>query len=222
LTFFKKLTFDNSAQKPNFIQVYTTVSMKNVFIAFLTLASVSLFAQPAKKGKEMTMTPEFSKGYYLPMKGDTVKGEVQNNRDKETDFYTNIMFKAKGASKATEITTKKAKGYGYDDNHFSALKMDDKEVYIKLLEQGRLNLMEWKYEDKEGKAKAVYFIIDTRATAEDKSGTNVLTQLNEVSHKKILKPFFKDQPILLDQVDKWYFKLEEVRKAVSEFNAMYP
>lgn len=198
--------------------------MKNFFVAILTLISISLFAQPGKKGKGPSMTPEFAKGYYINLKGDSVKGEIQSNMEKESDFYVSFMFKAKGASKGSEINTKKAKGYGYDNSHFTTLKMDQSDVYIKYIEQGRLNLMEWKYAGNgvdEGKFISVYFIVDTRATPEDKSGTNVLTQLNEKSHKKILKPFFKDQPILLEQVDKWFFKIDEVRKAVQEFNALY-
>lgn len=197
--------------------------MKNLFVAIFTIASISLFAQPGKN-KAMKMTPEYSPGYYLNLKGDTVRGEIQNNRDNESDAYISFMYKAKGGGKGAEITPKKAKGYGYDGNNFTILKMDDKEVYIKYLEQGRLNLLEWKYAgngDDAGKTLSIYFIVDTRATADDKNGTNVLTQLNDKSHKKILKPFFKDQPIILEQVDKWFFKIEEVRKAVAEFNALY-
>ena len=198
--------------------------MKNLLVTVFTIASISLFAQPGKKSKEMKMTPEWSKGYYLNQKGDTVRGEVQNNMDKESDFYVSFMFKAKGAGKGAEINPKKAKGYGFDENHFTVLHMDQNDVYIKYIEKGRLNLMEWKYAGNgvdEGKTLGVYFIVDTRATADDKNQTNVLTQLNDKSHKKILKPFFKDQPVILEQVDKWFFKIEEVRKAVQEFNALY-
>ncbi len=198
--------------------------MKNLFVTIFTLASIGLFAQPGKKGAAPKMTPEFSKGYYINFKGDSVKGEVQNNMDRESDFYISFMFKLKGASKGTEITPKKAKGYGFDDTHFSLLKMDAGDVYIKYLEHGRLNLMEYKYAGNgvdEGKILSLYFIVDSRAGADDKNQTNILTQLNEKSHKKILKPFFKDQPILLEQVDKWFFKIDEVKKAVQEFNALY-
>jgi hypothetical protein len=198
--------------------------MKHVFIAILAFTSAGLLAQPGGKNKEMKMTPEFAKGYYVSLKGDTVKGEVQTNPNKETDLYNTFQFKLKGATKGTEITSKKAQAYGFDDKHFTVLKMDDKDVYIRYLEKGRLNLMEWKYpKDVDGveKAMPVYFIIDTRATEADKTNTHVLTQLNEMSFKKQLKPFFKDQPVLLDQIDKWALKIDEVRKAVSEFNAMY-
>jgi hypothetical protein len=197
--------------------------MKNLFVAIFTITSLGLFAQPGKN-KAMKMTPEFSKGYYLNLKGDTVRGEVQNNMDHEWDYNTSFIFKVKGGGKGAEINPKKAKGFGYDGNHYTVLHMDQNDVYIKYLETGRLNLMEWKYPGKgadEGKTMAVYFVVDTRAAADDKNQTNILTQLDDRNHKKILKPFFKDQPILLEQVDKWFFKIEEVRKAVQEFNALY-
>ncbi len=198
--------------------------MKNLFVTIFATVSISLFAQPAKKGSVPKMTPEFSKGYYVNLKGDSIRGEVQNNMDRESDFYASFNFKLKGASKGTEFNSKKAKAYGFDETHFTMLKMGDNDVYIKYLEHGRLDLMEYKYAGNgadEGKILSLYFIVDTKATPEDKNGTNILTQLNEKSHKKILKPFFKDQPILLEQVDKWFFKIDEVRKAVQEFNALY-
>jgi len=197
--------------------------MKNLFITVFTIASICLFAQPGKN-KLLKMTPEYSKGYYLNLKGDSVRGEIQNNMDNEWDYSTYFMFKVKGGSKGAEINPKKAKGYGYDGNHYTVLHMDQNDVYIKYLEIGRLNLLEWKYPgngDDAGKVLSVYFIIDSQAPADDKNQTNILTQLNDKSHKKILKPFFKDQPIILEQVDKWFFKIDEVRKAVQEFNALY-
>lgn len=195
--------------------------MKNLFTALFTLVTIGLIAQPAKKGKEMRIAPSFSKGYYVNLKGDTVRGEVQNNMDKESDYTNSFFFKLKGATKGTEINSKKAKAYGFDGNNYSTLKMDDKDVYIKYLEQGRLNLFEYKYDSSDG-VKAIYFIVDTRAGEDDKNGTNLLTQLDEKSFKKQLKPFFKDQPIVLEPVDKWFLKIEEIRKAVAEFNGMYP
>lgn len=195
--------------------------MKNFFIVAFALISFGIIAQPAKKGKEMRIAPSFSQGYYVNLKGDTIKGEVQNNMDKESDYANSFFFKGKGATKATEINSKKAKAFGFDDRNYTTLKMDDKDVYIRFLEQGRLNLFEYKYDSSEG-VKAVYFIIDSRAGADDKNGTNILTQLDEKSFKKQLKPFFKDQPIVLEPVDKWFLKIDEIRKAVAEFNGMYP
>lgn len=197
--------------------------MKKAFLAITTLCSLSSYAQPGK-GKEMKMTPSFSPGYYISLKGDTVKGEVQNNRDFEYDNSLSLFFRIKSGSKPMEYNTKKAKGYGFDNNHYTSLKMDDKDVYIKILETGRLNLFEYKYADAKGPqgVGTVYFIVDSRAAENDKAGTNILTQLDEMSFKKQLKPFFKDQPIVLEPVDKWKLKIEEIRKAVVEFNGMYP
>jgi hypothetical protein len=196
--------------------------MKKIFFSLLVLGSLSVFAQP--KGKAAKMTPEFAPGYYVSLKGDTVRGEVQTNLDKEDMFYKSFFYRPKGGGKPAEITTKKAKAYGYGDTHFSTLKMDENDVYIRYVERGRLNLFEYKYakvENGEETFPSTYFIIDTRATADDKTGTHELMQIPDRNHKKVLAKYFKDQPILLDQVDKWYFKIDEIRKAVSEFNAMY-
>ncbi|MGZ3883354.1 MAG: hypothetical protein ACXVPD_04005, partial [Bacteroidia bacterium] len=199
--------------------------MKNTLICMLALSAVTAFAQPAKKGKEAKMAPVFAPGYYLSLKGDTVKGEVQTNLDKEEQLYTTIFFKAKGAAKATEVSTKKAKGYGYDNNHFILFKIGENDLYLKYLEKGRLDLLEYKFaKNVDGVEKMVpaYFIRDSKAPDDDKFQTNIITQIpTEHNHKKVLKNFFRDQPILLDQVDKWVFNIEEIKKAVREFNAMY-
>lgn len=194
--------------------------MKNFFLFALVFASVLLVAQPSKN-KGMSMAPTFAPGYYVSLKGDTVKGEIRNNMDNQSDYAKSFFFRKTPKSKAMELNSKKAKGYGFDDKHFSSLKMDDKDVYIQYMEQGRLNLFEFSYEAKDG-PKSVYLIVDTRATEEDKTGTHFMIQLDEKQFKKQLKPYFKDQPMLLEQVDKWVLNIEEIRKAVKEFNAMYP
>lgn len=172
------------------------------------------------------MAPVYSPGYYVGLKGDTVRGEIQTNLDKEEQIYTTILFKAKGAVKPAEITTKKAKGYGFDDISFTLLKIDDEDRYIKYIERGRLNLYEYKFRkvvDGVEKLVPLYFIQDSKAGADDKFQTNIITQIpTDRNHKKVLKDFFRDQPILLDQVDKWVFNIEEIKKAVREFNGMYP
>lgn len=193
--------------------------MKNLLITIFSVASLGIIAQP--KGKEMKIAPAYSQGYYVNLKGDSIKGEVQNNMDKESDYSDGFFFKVKGLGKPVFINSKKAKAYGFEEKHFTTLKMDDKDVYIRFLEQGRLSLFEYKYANSDG-VKAVYFIVDTRATEDDKTGTHLLIQLDEKSFKKQLKPYFKDQPIVLERVDKWFFKLDEIRKAVTEFNGMYP
>jgi hypothetical protein len=202
--------------------------MKKLFLSLLAFGTLTALSQPAKKGKEMHMTPIFAPGYYVNLKGDTVRGEVQTNLEKEISQYISFIYKPKGAAKGSEITPKKAKAYGYDDVHFTMLKLDEQnDVYIKYLEIGRLVFLEYKFlkiEDKVEKIKTIYFIKDTKAASDDKSGTGELNQLPSedlTGFKKALKPFFKDQPILLDQVDKWYFRIAEIRKAVREFNAMY-
>ncbi|HRD38103.1 MAG TPA: hypothetical protein PLC65_05690 [Bacteroidia bacterium] len=177
----------------------------------------------------MSIAPTFGPGYYISLKGDTVKGEVRNNMDNESDYANSFWFRKAANSKPMELNSKKAKGYGVDDKHFSSLKMDEKDVYIKYLEQGRLNLFEYAYMTKDG-SKAVYLIVDSRINIASCSLGGALACLRKAQvymderkqFKKQLKPYFKDQPMLLEQVDKWFLKIDEIRKAVKEFNGMYP
>lgn len=194
--------------------------MKNLLVTLFSLATIGLIAQPGK-GKEMKIAPSYSQGYYVNLKGDTLKGDVQNNMDRESDYSDGFFFRLRGLGKPMPINSKKAKAYGFENKHFTTLKMDDKDVYIRYVEQGRLNLFEYKYLAG-SEVKAVYFVVDTRATETDKTNTHLLIQLDEKAFKKQLKPYFKDQPIVLEPVDKWVFNLDAIRKAISEFNGMYP
>jgi hypothetical protein len=198
--------------------------MKRILTVLLVVSAIAAFAQPAKKGKEMKMAPIFAPGYYVSLKGDTVPGEVQTNLEKEHQFYLSFFFKGKGAAKAIELNSKKAKAYGYNDVYYTVYKIGEEDVYLKYLEHGRLNLFEYKMpkmEDGVEKYIPQYYIQDTKAAADDKEGTSKITILPDRNHKKTLKAFFADQPILLDPIDKWYFKIDEIKKAVKDFNAMY-
>lgn len=197
--------------------------MRKFILTTLIVSSISIFAQP-NKGKGMKMAPVLAPGYYVPMKGDTVRGEIQTNLENDASYYKSFFFKAANSPKTVEMTAKKAKAYGFGDQEFITLKIDEEDVYIKYLENGRLRLMEYQYVkviDGVEKYPSVYYIQDTKAASDDKNNTKELTQLPERKYKPVLAKFFKDQPILLEEVDKWYFKIDEIRKAVREFNKLY-
>lgn len=202
------------------------MGMKKILLSLFTLSTIVAFAQPGKKGKEAHMEPVLAPGYYLTAKGDSVKGEVQTNRENDAAFYKSVLFKAKGVPKVTELTPKKVRGYGFGDKHFIVFKMGEEEVYIKYMEKGRINLMEYqtaKVEEGVEKYPSTYYIQDTKAAGDDTHGTKDLTEIPQKppGHKKLLKIFLKDQPIIADVVDKWYFKIDEIQKAVHEFNKLY-
>ncbi len=198
--------------------------MKKLLSIVFVATSVFAFAQPGKKGKDPKMAPELVPGYYVTAKGDTVKGEIQTNLENEGELYKNIYFKAPGAAKVTVITTKKAKAYGYGDNHFVMTPYDAQtEVYLRYLAKGRLNLLEFKYPTTVAgnpTIAAEYYIQDTKADEENKE-LRELKKLNEKFYKKELKPYMKDQPMIWNDMDKFTFKPDAVSNSIREYNRFY-
>ncbi|MGZ4090289.1 MAG: hypothetical protein ACXVNO_06185 [Bacteroidia bacterium] len=194
---------------------------------FLSIVMIAVtcvaFGQPGKKGKDPSMAPVLTKGYYVNSKGDTVKGEVQTNVG-ELDIYKGFNFRAPGATKVIAIDTKKAKGYGFDGRNFILVPYDaESSVYIEQLVKGRLNFFEIKFEDtKEGRPviSTRYYIQDTQADEADKE-MRELKAISTKFYKKDLKPYMKEQPMTWTDLDKFVFNREAVVNAIKEYNKYY-
>lgn len=192
---------------------------KLLSIIFVTVATVG-FAQPGKKGKGPSMAPELVPGYYVTAKGDTVKGDIQTNLENEGDLYRSINFFPKGATKVTVVTSKKARAYGFGDNHFVASNIaGQEEIYLKYLAKGRLNFMEFKYSS-DGGIVSDYFIQDSKADDANKD-LRELKKLNPKFYKKELKPYMKDQPMIHDDLDKFTFTPAKIANSIREYNRFY-
>lgn len=198
--------------------------MKNILSAALIAFTFTAFAQPGKKGAEPKMAPVLAPGYYVTVKGDTVKGDVQTNPENELDIYKGFSFRAPGTTKVVPIAEKKAKSYGFEGKHFIQVPYDAQSVvYIQELVKGRLNFYEYKFADKkEGKPviSAIYYIQDSKADEADKEMA-VLKAISTKFYKKDLKPYMKDQPIVWSDLDKFTFNREAVINAIKEFNKYY-
>jgi hypothetical protein len=192
-------------------------------ILFISIATLAI-AQPGK-GKDPKMAPVTAAGYYLTLKGDTVRGEVQTNPDGgEAALYQGFSFKAPGATKVTPMSPKKAKGYGFKNKHFVLVPYDSQtEVYVEVLASGRLKFYEYRYDEvinKQPVISSAYYIQDTQADEKEKE----LKELKGISlkfYKKDLKPYMKDQPMTWNDLDKFNFNKEAVVKAIKEFNKYY-
>ncbi|GIV26221.1 MAG: hypothetical protein KatS3mg027_0035 [Bacteroidia bacterium] len=198
----------------------------NFFQIFLLIIFSSVaFAQPKKgNNKALSVAPEFEKGWYLPYKGDTIKGEIQTNAgETEAQFNLSFFFKAPNAKKVTEITTKKAKAYGFGERKFEILKINEVDYFAEVLEKGRVTLYQINEEKTEKERKVavpVYYIIDAQADPKSKLA-GIVELPKEKPYKKVLKELFKEQPMLIENVDKWYLQIDQVRQAIQEFNKLY-
>lgn len=205
------------------------MNLKNFFqhlILLLFVFSIQFaFSQPKRgNNKVATVAPEFEKGWYLPYKGDTIKGEIQVNAgETEAQYNISFFFKAPNAKKVSEITTKKAKAYGFGDRKFEILKINDVEYFAEILEKGRISLYQINKEKIEKDRKVaipVYYINDAQADPKSKLA-GIVELPKEKPYKKVLKELFKEQPMLIENVDKWFLQIDQVRQAIQEFNKIY-
>ncbi len=193
-------------------------------ISFLFLTLI-IFAQAKKENnKAMLVAPEFEKGWYLPYKGDTIKGEIQINAgETEVQYNISFLFKPVSVKKVSEISTKKARAYGFGDRKFEILKIGETDYFAEVLEKGRVTLYQINEEKMEKNRKVavpVYYVTD--AQADQKSKLAGMVQLpKEKPYKKALKELFQEQPMLIENVDKWHLQIDQVRQAIEEFNKMY-
>ncbi len=194
--------------------------MKKIFSILLTAASLTAVSQPKKAAK---MAPILVPGYYVSLKGDTVKGEIQTNPDDETDFYRGFFFKAAKGGKPTLLGAKKAKAYGFEGKDFAVIPYETGEIYAQYLAKGRLNFMEYRMHDvKDGEPviAGVYFIQDTQADDAEKE-LRELKQISNKFYKRDLKPYMKSQPVTWTDLDKFTFDKNAVSNAIKEFNKYY-
>lgn len=195
--------------------------MKNTFITIFALASLFLKAQI---NKVATMEPILTDGYYVSLKGDTIKGKVQVNPPSNDEFYQQFHFKDMRSKKSKIYTVQRAKAYGFDDKNFVMVNLRGRKVFMERLTTGRLRFYELKFREKASKdseLQSAYFIKDTQAE-------NVDTELKELKkitpkfYKKNLKPFMKDQPAIWNSLDKYNFNEQSIISAVNQFNVYYP
>ncbi|HQQ93608.1 MAG TPA: hypothetical protein PLQ93_03565 [Bacteroidia bacterium] len=194
--------------------------MKKLLCIVFLGSAIGLAAQPKKDPKMAATT---SPGYYVVAKGDTVKGEVRNNPEDPTEFYTTFMFKPAKGGKLMPVSANKAKAYGFDDRHFVQIKDNGADIYVEVLARGRLNFYEFRYNGKIDGLPAVesaYFVQDNMAEGEDIK-LRELKKINNKFYKKELKPYMKDQPVIWADMDKFTFNKEAVTNSIKEFNKFY-
>jgi hypothetical protein len=153
------------------------------------------------------------KGYMINMTGDTLKGEVKMNPKKEFDNFSKVNFKdASGVQK--NYKPDKVKGYGFDNKHFIASKLDGEPTFYKVLSKGSLMLFEVMIEVQqmnEISTKTEYYF----AKANDAE----YTKLKENKFKKQFAEVMKDNPdILVNSDEGKKFEIEKVVEIVNQYN----
>ncbi len=194
--------------------------MKKTLISFMLLTAALCTAQRATRAPKML--PTFSSGYYINMKGDTVRGQIQNNPENQLDFHYKFAFKT-GKQKARLYNPQKAKGFGYDGKDYILAVVDGEKIYLERLVTGRLRVFQYQFAGKVDGYKGVvteYYIKDTQPE-ENNSELGELKRIPKKYYKKTLKPYLRDQPMIWSDLDKFTFDEKNLLMAITEFNNFY-
>jgi hypothetical protein len=195
------------------------MSRKKLGILLLNLAACTAFAQRNKPAK---MEALFADAYYVSSRGDTVKGELQINPEKETEFYRQFAFRSKGSKKPRLIGCQKAMAYGFGDRNFIRREVEGSMQFLERLVSGRLTLYEYCYPGEENGNPAIrssYFIEDK--SNEQGSGQQQMTRISRKFYKRSLKPYLNEHPSIWNRLDKFHFSETDLVAAISEFNGYY-
>lgn len=183
-------------------------------ICLFLLPCMVAIGQPGKGTPKMVA--DFSPGYYVPLKGDTVKGEIQQNLENPAANFQSFNFRAKPGTKANNFTPKKAKAYGFGNQHYTLVNLDPQtQVFMRVWARGRLMFYEYM---EEGAKESVFFIQEPASEDPEKKE---LKKLSKLHYKRELKPYMKDQSMIWDELDKFNFVPEKIAKTIQDFNGMY-
>ncbi|PBQ33683.1 hypothetical protein CNR22_18495 [Sphingobacteriaceae bacterium] len=195
--------------------------MKKIILFSFILQALTIAAQSRRPAR---MAQVFVNGYYVNVKGDTVKGKVQINPDDEIEFYKQFAFLAPKSKKSKSFTTSsRIKGYGFENRDFVMVDYQGEKLFVERLAMGRLRFYEMRFHGKIDGNPAIesaYFIKDTGAEGEEK----YLGEIRKIStkyYKKALKPYLKDQLMIWSDLDKYTFNEQTLLNAIKEFNAYY-
>lgn len=181
------------------------LSMKRSVISFLLLFCVSAAVAQAK----------FVKGYLVNDKGDTLRGEVKYNPKKEQDCYNKVYFKdASGAIK--NYKPKKAKAYGFEEQHFVAMDFEGEMKYYRVLAVGEINLYRMAYEE----IRMNQPILGGGYYLAHKGENAKLTEVKEERFKKQMTEWMKDNTeFLADYEDSRDFNAGNAAEVIRKYNA---
>jgi hypothetical protein len=155
----------------------------------------------------------YVKGYLIPLKGDTIKGEIKINPKKEHENYSKVVFKdAEGVQK--NYRPERVKAYGFSDQHYVSIKHDDETKFYKRLANGYILFY-----------KVAFEITGVNETTFDydyflfKDGDKKLTNIKQNKFKKQIQEWMSGQPVLADEFhDEKNFNEKRAAEVINKYN----
>lgn len=181
------------------------LSMKNFYLAMLVGFSLS----------SATAQITFVKGYLINDKGDTLRGEIKYNPKKEGDCYSKVYFKdANGVIK--NYKPKKAKGYGFNDQHFVSMDFEGEPKFYRVLAGGEINFYRMAYEE----IRMNQLVLGGEYFISRKDEPDKLTSVKEGRFKKQMTEWMKDNPEFINEFEESKdFNADNAAEVVRKYNA---
>jgi len=156
----------------------------------------------------------FLKGYMIPVKGDTLKGEIKVNPKKEQDNHNKVFFKDASSGVQKNYKPEKVKGYGFENNHYVAIKYDDETKFYKRICDGDILFYKVAFEINSAKETTYdfdYFLY--------KAGDKKLTNVKQNKFKKQLQEWMVGQADLAnDFKDEKNFNEQSAAEVINKYN----
>ncbi|MDQ3109676.1 MAG: hypothetical protein M3R17_07245 [Bacteroidota bacterium] len=181
--------------------------MKKLFSLFLLFSAGTFSSVHAET--------VYKSGYVVLISGDSVKGDIRINTNKELPLFQKVALKQGETTKTYK--PEQVKEYGFGSTQFVARKIDGEMQFVKVISSGQVNLFEWQYELQRGPdliVESEYYI--------EKNGAE-LQKAKSGKFKKTVAELMSDNTELVTRVqgdDKKYV-IAEMKQVCDEYNTWY-
>lgn len=177
----------------------------------LTLVLTLGFAVAAKAGIE------WKTGYILLSTGDSVKGDIRVNLQKELSNFSKVAIKIGETTKTYK--PEQVKEYAFESEKFVSRTVDGEVQFLKVIVEGPVNLYELQFEMQKGDEMVVdkdYYIEKTGNTTEPQ-------KVKEGKFKKTVAEIMADDATLVAKVqaDDKKYEIADIQNVVEEYNTWY-
>ena len=154
-------------------------------------------------------------GYVITNAGDTVKGTVRVNDKKEFELYRKVTLKLSETEKKM-YNPAKIKEYVVDGQRFVVRKIDEENVFVKVISEGAVNLYQHQFEYYHG--EEVRYDTEFYVEKDKKS-----SKIKGNKFKKLVAEIMADNAELVKKVQESESKYEgdAIVEVVNEYNTWY-
>ncbi len=173
--------------------------MKTPLIACFTFLSIMCFAQK-----------DYLSGYVVTNEGDTLTGQIRDRRSVVIKIYTKIRFIDDDRGWKKKLSPNQIRAYSRGDELFVSRDYNGKKVFLKLVEEGPVNLYHHLTVDDDS------FLLEKKLL--QREGSSHYAHIIGIGFRKKLTNYFSDCFDLIDKVHRREFRYKTLRSAVQYYN----